>query len=103
MSNITTEVMNVRMMSLMGSGGGSSKLLRGTDKMFWVKGDTPLKTQGFWPIRFLPIDNLTSFLDFSFLFLILLYFSSSEFYRGWTSSSLEILGGTHPAICANGT
>ncbi len=61
------------------SGGRRLKNFEGdSDEKFWVKGGYPSKTHKFLPICLLPMDNFAIFLDFSFLFFISLYFSSSS-------------------------
>ncbi len=59
-----------------GSGGGSSKIVRGTGSKNLGLGVAPSKTHQFWYICFLPMENFATFLDFSFIFLIfcLLFF-----------------------------
>ncbi len=54
------------------------KILRGTGtKKLGLRGVTPSKTNLFWPICLLPVDNFATFLDFSFLFLIFLYYNNN--------------------------
>ena len=79
------------------SGDGISKFLRGTGtKNLGLRGVTPSKTNQFWPIYFLPMDNFATlkknffpFLQFSLLFFFLLGIlggmSHTEIFKGDTS------------------
>ncbi len=62
------------------------------DEIFEVKGVTPPKVIGFGQFVYCLWTILLFFLDFSFLFFILLFSFSSDFFRG-VSPSLKILGG----------
>ena len=45
----------------------------GWDDKIGVKGVTPSKTHGFWPICLLPLDNFATFLAFSLFFLLFFF------------------------------
>ena len=58
-------------MSVMHSGGGSSKILRVTyGEQFGVKGVTPSKGHRFWPICLLPVESVATFFLSLSLFLL---------------------------------